>query len=99
MAVPFLTSVLYGGKCLASRFGRFIPKENAPRTHGIGGWVDPRNGLEAVKKRKISCPYRELNLNPTAAQPVYRRYNDWAIPYKNFRELTSIVSTRQVRAL
>jgi hypothetical protein len=33
----FLTSTLVGGEWLASRLGRFIPKERAPGTHWIGG--------------------------------------------------------------
>jgi hypothetical protein len=31
----------------------FIPRERAPSTHWIGGWVGPRVGLDAVEKRKI----------------------------------------------
>jgi hypothetical protein len=27
------------------------PGEGAPGTHWIGGWVDPRAGLDAVEKR------------------------------------------------
>jgi hypothetical protein len=33
--------------------GRFIPKENAPGTHWIGGWVGPRTVLDAVIKVKV----------------------------------------------
>jgi hypothetical protein len=32
----------------ASRPIRFIPGERAPGTHWIGGWVDPKAGLNAV---------------------------------------------------
>jgi hypothetical protein len=49
----FLTSALVGGEWSASRFGRITPRERAPGTHRIGGWVDPRTGLEAVEKRKF----------------------------------------------
>jgi hypothetical protein len=47
----FLTSALVGGKWSASRPDRFIPEERAPGTHWIGGWVDPRAGLDDVKKK------------------------------------------------
>jgi hypothetical protein len=29
------------------------PRERIPGVHWIGGWVDPRDGLDAVVKRKI----------------------------------------------
>jgi hypothetical protein len=41
-------------------------------THSIEGWVDPRAGLDAVEKRKISAPVG----NRTPAHS----YTDWAIP-------------------
>jgi hypothetical protein len=37
--------------------------------------MGPRAGMEAVKKRRISWPYREANPGGLA-----RRYIDWAIP-------------------
>jgi hypothetical protein len=49
----FLTSALVGGEWLVSRPGRFTPGEIAPGTHCIGGWVDPRAGLDDVEKRKF----------------------------------------------
>jgi hypothetical protein len=48
-----LTSALDGGKRSASRSGHFIPRERAPGTHCIGGWVGPRAVPDAVVKRKI----------------------------------------------
>jgi hypothetical protein len=47
-----------GGEWLASRPGRFTPRERAPGTHWIGGWVGSRAVLEAVVKRKIPSPRR-----------------------------------------
>jgi hypothetical protein len=44
----FLTSALDGGEWSASHHGRFTPRERAPGTHWIGGWVGPRAGLDAV---------------------------------------------------
>jgi hypothetical protein len=38
----FLTSALVGVEWSASRPGRFTPREKAPGTHWIGGWVGPR---------------------------------------------------------
>jgi hypothetical protein len=46
----FLMSALVGGEWSASRPGRFTPGEIAPGTHGVGGWVDPRAGLDEIDK-------------------------------------------------
>jgi hypothetical protein len=52
----FLTSALAGGEWSASRSGRFTPG-----AHWIGGWVDPRAGLDDVEKRKfLTLPGLEL---------------------------------------
>jgi hypothetical protein len=47
----FLTAALVGGAWSASRPGRFIPGEKAACTHWIGGWLDPRAGLDDLEKR------------------------------------------------
>jgi hypothetical protein len=49
----FLTSALAGDEWSASRPCRFTPRERAAVTHGIGGWVDPRAGLDDIEKRKF----------------------------------------------
>jgi len=51
-----LTSALDGGEWSASRPGRFTPREKAPGTRWIGGWVGPRAILDTVVKRKIPSP-------------------------------------------
>jgi hypothetical protein len=57
----FLTSALAGGEWSASRPGCFTPGESAYGTHWIGGWVDPRDGLDDVEKRKfLTVPGLEL---------------------------------------
>jgi hypothetical protein len=48
-----LTSALAGGEWSALRPGRFTPGERAPAIHWIGGWVDPRAGLDDVEKREF----------------------------------------------
>jgi len=40
----------------ASRPGSFTPRERAPGTPWIGGWMGPRADLDAVVKRKIPSP-------------------------------------------
>jgi hypothetical protein len=73
-----LTSALDGGECLASRPGCFTPRERAPGTHWIGGWVSPRAVLDAVVRRKIPNPRRESNPITPVVQPVAQRYAEWA---------------------
>jgi hypothetical protein len=46
----FLTSALVGGEWSASRPGRFTSEGRAPGIHCIGGWVNPRAGLDDVEK-------------------------------------------------
>jgi hypothetical protein len=63
----------------SSRPGRFTPRERAPSTHRIGGWLGPRAVLDEVVKRKIPSPRRESNSRTPIVQPVAQRYTDWAI--------------------
>jgi hypothetical protein len=53
-ATHSLTSALDGP-------ARFTPRERAPGTHWIGGWVGPRAVLDVMVKRKIPSPRRESN--------------------------------------
>jgi hypothetical protein len=56
-----LTSALGGGEWSASRPGRFTPRERAPGTYWIGGWVGPRTGLDAVVKTEIPSLCQDSN--------------------------------------
>jgi len=47
-----LTSALDGGEWSASRPGRFTPRERAPDTHWIGGWICSRAILDMVTINK-----------------------------------------------
>jgi hypothetical protein len=70
-----LTSALVGGEWSALRPGRFTPGERAPGTHSIGGWVDPRAGLDDMEKRKsLTTPRLELRPlgRPVRSQLLYR---------------------------
>jgi len=54
-----------------SRPVSFTPRERAPGTHWIGGWMGPRAVLDAVVKRKIPSPRRESNpRTPIVAIPT-----------------------------
>jgi hypothetical protein len=56
------------------------PRERSPGTHCIGGWVDPRAGMDNMEKWKfITLP--GLETRPlSVVQPVASRYTDCAIP-------------------
>jgi hypothetical protein len=68
----FLTSALVGGEWSASLPCRFTPRERAPGTHWIGGWLGPRASLDDVEKRN------SRNSEVSAVQPVASRYTDYA---------------------
>jgi hypothetical protein len=66
----FLASALVGGEWPVSHPGRFTPG-----THWIGGWVDPRAGLDDVEKRiLLTVPGLELRPlgRPARSQSQYR---------------------------
>jgi hypothetical protein len=71
-----LTSALDVGEWSASRHGRFTPRERAPCTHWIGGWVGLRAVLDAAVKRKIPSPRRESNPRNPIVHPIAQRYTD-----------------------
>jgi len=48
IAPCILTSALDTGEWLTSRPDRFTPRERAPGTQWIRGWVGPRAGLDSV---------------------------------------------------
>jgi hypothetical protein len=54
---------------------RFNLGERASGTNWIRGWVDPRTGLDGVKREK-SCPFRDSNSDSSAVQLVAIRYAD-----------------------
>jgi hypothetical protein len=91
-----LTSALDGGEWLASRPGRFTPRERASGTHWIGVWVAPRAVLDAAVKRKIPSPSRKSNPRTSIVQPVAQRYTDWAITALTMPVLPGPMTVRPV---
>jgi hypothetical protein len=85
IAPPLLTSELeVSGQLHAPT--ALPPGERAPGTHWIGGWVGPKAGIDAVKKRKI--------LDCTQSNPgrPARRYTN--SPYSPYRYIPSGAGTR-----
>jgi hypothetical protein len=69
---PFLISALQISARLTLGPARFAPKEFAPGTNLMGGWIDHRTRLDAMEK-KIYYPCRELNPAHLAQSPsLYR---------------------------
>jgi hypothetical protein len=79
-----LTSALDGGEWSALRLGYFTPRERAPGTYRIGGWVGSRAVLDAMVKGKIASPSRGSNPRTPIVQSVHREnyiYNSIAISH------------------
>jgi hypothetical protein len=56
-----------------------LPPGRSPRYPFVGGWVDPRAGLDDMEKWQFfTLPGLELPL-PLVVQLVASRYTDWAI--------------------
>jgi hypothetical protein len=70
-----LTLALDGSKWLASRPGCFTPRERAPDTHWIGGWVGTRAVMDVVE-RKIPSSHQELNPRTPIVQPIAQCYTN-----------------------
>jgi hypothetical protein len=71
----FLTSAVTGSEWLASRPCRFTRRKRDPGTHSIGGWMDPRAGLDDVENRKfLTLPGLALRPHgrPARSQSLYR---------------------------
>jgi hypothetical protein len=69
------------------------PRERAPVTHWIGGWVGPRAVLDVVVERKIPSPRRESYPGTSIVHPVAQRYTD-----SDITSLTHIIQQRISRS-
>jgi hypothetical protein len=71
---------------------RFTPRERAPGTQCIGGWVDPEVGMDAVM-RKNPNRYREASLMKfyQDGQPQWRDDKESSTsPVKHFHEKCNV---------
>jgi hypothetical protein len=64
----FLTSALDEGELSASRPGSFSPRERAPETNWIVGWVGPRVDLDAGS-RTSDHPAPAVTRTPRSSSP------------------------------
>jgi hypothetical protein len=64
-----LILALDGGEWSASCPGRFTPREIAPGTHWIGGWVGSRAVLDTAVKKKFPAPAGNQTLEPRSSSP------------------------------
>jgi hypothetical protein len=69
----FLTSALVGSEWSALPPGHFNPEERAPVIDCIGGWVDPRTGLDDIEERKF-LTLRDSKSDSSFVQPVASRF-------------------------
>jgi hypothetical protein len=65
----FLTPALVGGVVTFTPL-QLYPREKAPGTNFIGGWVDPRAGLDDMEKWNfVTLPGLELSPPPWSSSP------------------------------
>jgi hypothetical protein len=79
------------GEWSASCPSHFTPRERAPGTHRIRGWVGPRAILDTVVKSKIFSPQWESNPWTLLVQPIAQHYNDWANPPETLISLSEFL--------
>jgi hypothetical protein len=71
----FLISALVRGEWSASHPCHFTPKETAPGTYWMEGWMDSRAGQDEMEKLKfLTLPGLELHSlgSPAGSQSIYR---------------------------
>jgi hypothetical protein len=61
-------------ECSVSRPGHFNAEEEVLCTSWIGNFMKPRAGLEALERRKMPCPYQELNPDSFVVQVIKKSY-------------------------
>jgi hypothetical protein len=92
LAPPFLTSALDGGEWSASQPGRLTLGEIDRWTNWVRSRVGRRIGLDAMKKRKMSCPFRESIPGRPAHSPSPYRLN-----YPSFETTRLLLETTYKR--
>jgi hypothetical protein len=86
MTTHFFTSALDGGEWSASRPGRYTPRERAPGTLWIGGWVDPTY----LKQNHVYISPVTKNLHvfkPHTCQKIFSCWQNEAKSLINMRHL------------
>jgi hypothetical protein len=73
IAPPLLTPALYGANGQLHVPAALPLKERASVIYWVGGWLGFRAGMDAMEKKKISCPCREsIPDHPAHSLSLYR---------------------------
>jgi hypothetical protein len=83
----FSTSALDEGEWSTSCPDR--PRERGLDTHGIGGWMSPKAGLDAVATRR-----KKISTLPASVNPAY---TDWATSDQRMRTKLILVRCRSIK--
>jgi len=67
------------------------PRERATGTHWIGGWLDPRAGLDMVSERKIPSPHLCKSIQDTTSFSVH---SSFVLNYSNILSTFSCLVIR-----
>jgi hypothetical protein len=71
------------------------PREETLYTPWVGGWIGPRDDLDAVEKRKICFPAENRIPIPRLSIPQHSHYTEWAIPF--YSRLTTQITLNRLR--
>jgi hypothetical protein len=68
---------------------RFMPWKTIPGSHCAEDWMGPRDCLDAMEKKKISCPYQTLDPNFSVFQPTAKLL--YLLLVKRLTKITTII--------
>lgn len=80
----------------ASHSTHFTPRETAPGTHQLRGWVGTRPGLDALEREK-SLAATMNNTVPWLSSPESSHYTEYAIPSPAIEDITQSYHLQNVK--
>jgi hypothetical protein len=64
--------------------------EEPPDTHWIGGWVEPRAGLDVAKERKIPSAVGHRTPIQLSSRFLPSQYTNWAIQARKLNHIKQL---------